>query len=84
VEEELEEELEAEPEEELEEEELDEVDVAAQMEANWAVDRGAGSFGRPDPGSWNRHPSTSPVVIVPEAPALAYDQVPWLPVKYDQ
>jgi len=35
------------------------------------VVRGAGSLGRPVPGFWNRHPSTSPGVTVPNAPVLA-------------
>ena len=55
-----------------------------QMEEYCGAVRGAGSLGRPVPGFWNRHPSTSPWVTVPNAPKDAYDQLPVRPVKYDQ
>ena len=55
-----------------------------QMESYCGGVRGAGSLGRPVPGFWKRHPSTSPGVTVPNAPEDAYTQLPVPPVKYDQ
>jgi len=39
-----------------------------QIEVKTAAVRGRGSLGRPVPGFWNRHPSTSPFVTVANAP----------------
>lgn len=55
-----------------------------QIELKFGAVRGPGSLGRPVPGFWNRHPSTSPGVTRPKAPVEAYVHPVDAPVKYDQ